>query len=242
MDGKYIDLDDGELVKKISTGVIGLDELLYGGAPTNNQILISGDAGTGKTLLTFEILYRNAKINVPATFITTEERKDKLIENAKSAYTYFDDIDDLINNKVLQISEMQVLDVLKSRENWEAFIVGINRVVQANNSKLLVIDSLTPLRVLADDDRTFTRSINFMIENFRNMDITTFLTTETTPTAADPPGLYGTFMFDGMIFLSTVMVKSSFQYLMRIAKMRRTNHRNTAVPYEISAKGFNVFR
>src|SRR5271165_143397 len=90
---------------RISTGIMVLDEMLYGGIPRNNQILIYGDAGTGKTLLTFEMLYRNAKLNIPTTYVTLEESKAGLLENVKNAFTYFDDIDDLIENKTLVVSE-----------------------------------------------------------------------------------------------------------------------------------------
>ncbi|MDE1860804.1 MAG: hypothetical protein KGH72_03745 [Candidatus Micrarchaeota archaeon] len=229
--------------KRINTGVIGLDDILYGGVPVANQTIVSGDPGTGKTLLGFEILYRNAKINIPTTFITLEEGKINLIENVKSAYTYFDDIDDLIASKLLQVYELQVLDTFKSRENWQAFIVGINKIVQSNASKILVLDSLTPLRPLAEDDRTFTRSINSMVENFRNLGLTTFINTETNAEIKnEAPGLLGTYMFDGMIRLSTSSAQNSFQYLMRVIKMRRSNHRNSAMPYEVTQKGINVFK
>ncbi len=227
---------------RVSTGIMALDEMLYGGIPRNNQILLYGDAGTGKTLLTFEMLYRNAKLNIPTTYVTLEESKSSLLENVKSAFTYFDDIDDLQDNKSLLVAEVEVLDTFKSKENWEAFIVGINKTVQSNKSQILVIDSLTPLRPLADDDRTFTRYINSMIENFRNLGVTTFVTLEHNQPHGEVPGLYGTFMFDGIIRLSTMSVDSSFQYLLSVIKMRRSNHRNSAMPYEITNKGFNVFR
>lgn len=227
---------------RVSTGIPVLDEILYGGIPKNNQLLIYGDAGTGKTLLTFEMIYRNAKLNIPTTFVTCEESKAALLQNVKNAFTYFDDIDDLIESNMLIVSEQEVLDTFKSKENWDAFIVGINKTVQSNKSEILVLDSLTPLRPLADDDRTFTRYINSMIENFRNLGVTTFVTLEYGEQPGELPGLYGTFMFDGIIKLHTMSVESSFQYLMTVVKMRRSNHRNSAMPYEITSKGFNVFR
>lgn len=226
---------------RVSTGIIALDEILYGGIPKNNQILIYGEPGTGKTLLTFEMLYRNAKLDVPTTYVTLEESKNGILTNVKNAFTTFDDIDDLIENNMMNISEYEVFDTFRSKENWDAFIVGINKMIEENNSQILVIDSLTPLRPLADDDRTFTRYINSMIENFRNLGVTTFVTMEHTH-QEEIPGLFGTFMFDGIIKLNSISVESSFQYLLTVVKMRRSNHRNTAVPYEITNKGFNVFR
>ena len=57
----------------IKTGVTGLDAMLYGGIPEKNQVLLAGGPGTGKTLLSFEYLYRNAKAGNTSLFFALEE-------------------------------------------------------------------------------------------------------------------------------------------------------------------------
>jgi circadian clock protein KaiC len=233
--------EDG--IKKLATGIVGLDDMLYGGIPVGNQMLIAGDAGTGKTLMSFETLYRNANVNVPSTFITFEEGRRQLLENVKEAFSFFTDIDDLVEKQLINVSEQEVTSAFRSKENWQAFIVSINRMLKANNSQILVVDSLTPLRPLQEDDRTFTRAINAMVSNFRNLGITTIMTVETSSDNKDSGyGLYGTFMFDGIVKLSTYNMEGSFQYLVTVVKMRRSNHRNSSMPFEITSKGLNVFR
>ncbi len=228
---------------RIITGVIGLDALLFGGVPPHNQILIAGEAGTGKTLLTFEILYRNVKQDIPCTYITLEEGKLSVMENVKSAFTEFDDVDDIVKSKKLIMHEQLIFSGFQSREGFEAFIAGLNKIIASNNSKVVVLDSLTPLRIIFDDDKDFSRSVNLMISNFRNLGVTTFVTMETTTQAlTEIQGLYGTFMFDGIIRLSTITMGNSIQYLINVVKMRRSNHSNTGMPYEITPKGFNVFK
>ena len=41
----------------IKTGIAGLDEVLLGGIPLNNLIVVQGAAGSGKTLLGIEFIY-----------------------------------------------------------------------------------------------------------------------------------------------------------------------------------------
>ncbi len=234
---------ENKIVNRMNTGIVGLDEMLYGGIPEGNQILIAGDAGTGKTLMSFEMLYRNANINIPSTFVTLEEGRKSLLENVKGAFSYFDNIDDLVENNTISISEQTAMSAFRSKESWQTFIVGINRVLKENNSKILVVDSLAPLRPLAEDDRTFTRAINQMIENFRNLGITSIINMETSSmNLTEVSGLYGTFMFDGIIRLGTFYMEGSFQYLVTVVKMRRSNHKNSSMPFEITPKGLNVFR
>ena len=45
----------------VKTGINGLDEILFGGFPRGNTILVSGAAGTGKTTLGVEFVYRGAR-------------------------------------------------------------------------------------------------------------------------------------------------------------------------------------
>lgn len=229
--------------KRVITGVTGLDDVCDGGIPQGNQILITGEAGAGKTLMSFEILYRNAKVNVPSTFITLEESKRSLIDNAKSAFSMFEDIDSLISSGIITVEEEEVTDAFSSTENWQLFIAGINKFIKSNKSQLLVVDSISSLRPMADDDRIFTRYVNFMIDNFRNLGVTTFVTAEASaPTIRDATGLFGTYMFDGILKLNEIDVAGSSQYVMKIIKMRKTEHRNSSVPYEITQKGFSIFR
>ena len=49
---------------RIKSGIEGLDSMLDGGIPEHNQTIIAGGPGAGKTLLSFEILYRNAKAGI----------------------------------------------------------------------------------------------------------------------------------------------------------------------------------
>ena len=240
-------MEDGEInsESKVSTGILGLDSLLFGGVPLRNQILVAGSPGTGKTLMTFEILYRNAKARIPGVYISFDEHKKSLLENVKSAFSNFEDVDELIEKNMLVISEQRILTAYGSKENFEAFVAGLNKVVKQNSAEVVVLDSLSPMRPLFVNDREFTRAVNFLVENFRSLGVTTFITLETESRNINNwsiTDLLGTYMFDGLIRLNTVGREGSFQFLIGIVKMRRSNHSNVSMPYEITSKGINVFK
>ena len=44
-------------IERVNTGVPGLDELVEGGFPKGDTILIAGKAGTGKSILAIQFLY-----------------------------------------------------------------------------------------------------------------------------------------------------------------------------------------
>ena len=57
-------------MERIKTGIPGLDEILEGGIPEGNLVLVSGVAGTGKTTLSAQFLYNGAaKFNENGLFV-----------------------------------------------------------------------------------------------------------------------------------------------------------------------------
>ena len=70
---------------KAATGIQGLDEITLGGLPCGRPTLISGGAGSGKTLFGLEFLVRGAtQYNEPGVFVSFEESIPDLTKNAAS--------------------------------------------------------------------------------------------------------------------------------------------------------------
>jgi circadian clock protein KaiC len=71
---------EGDLTR---TGIAGLDDVLRGGVPKGNVILVEGAAGTGKTLLGVEFIYRGiTEYNEPGIIVSFEVAPKKLIRDA----------------------------------------------------------------------------------------------------------------------------------------------------------------
>src|SRR6266566_8049689 len=67
----------------VKTGINGLDEILFGGFPRVNTILVSGAAGTGKTPPGVEFVYRGARqFHEPGMIVLFEVSPDKLVRDA----------------------------------------------------------------------------------------------------------------------------------------------------------------
>ena len=67
----------------VKTGIKGLDEVLSGGIPRGNVILLAGTAGTGKTTIGVEFVYRGAsQFNEPGVIVLFEVAPDKVMRDA----------------------------------------------------------------------------------------------------------------------------------------------------------------
>jgi len=120
--------------KRISTGIEGLDSLLLGGFPQGSVTLVSGTPGTGKTIVCFQYIDAGLKKGEKCLYLTSDERVNNLIYQAKEVGFNFQSFIDNGQLKFLYL-DLERRDVHKEMDD-EIRTGGYTRVV---------LDSLTPL-------------------------------------------------------------------------------------------------
>ncbi|MGC9205169.1 MAG: ATPase domain-containing protein [Candidatus Micrarchaeia archaeon] len=235
------------MVDLIKTGIEGLDAILYGGIPDGNQIILAGGPGAGKTLLSFEFLYRNAKMGNPGVFFALEENAKAIIENAKSAFKTFTDIDDLIADGKLIINSEDPTSHLQQSSDSSSYEFGkvvsdIEGIVSSSKATRVVIDSLSLLDILINDPMAYRRSMLALITNLKRMGVTSILTSElSTPEKSKLEFRPEFFIFDGIILMYQIGEQDKRSLDVEVIKMRGNNHSFVTTPYEITPKGFKLF-
>ncbi len=85
----------------VKTGIAGLDEILLGGIPRSNVILVQGETGTGKTLFGTEFIYRGiVDFDEPGLIVVFETSAQKLLRDATAMGW---DLDELQARRKLQV-------------------------------------------------------------------------------------------------------------------------------------------
>ena len=85
----------------IKTGIAGLDEILLGGIPRTNVVLMQGVTGSGKTVMGVELIYNGiTQYDEPGIIVVFETSPNKLIRDAAG---FGWNLDELQNQKKLQI-------------------------------------------------------------------------------------------------------------------------------------------
>ena len=96
-------------IDRVKTGIPGLDELIEGGLPRGDTILIAGKAGTGKSILATQFIYKGAiDYDEPGVFVTLEEPPHLIKRNM---LRFGMDLDALINE-----GKMSLVDLSPSKE------------------------------------------------------------------------------------------------------------------------------
>ena len=221
------------MLNRVKSGVPGLDELIEGGFPEASSILVSGPAGTGKSILCMEYLYNGAKeYSEPGVYITMEEGPHNIWWNTQR---FKWDLVSLEREGKLKIYKFEpTQEILDSPE---AQVERIIEKARSTNAKRLVVDSVTAFAFWLKDIRQIRFAIYTLIEELRKLDCTTLLTCET------PAGKHAVSRFGVEEFLTDGVLQMFFSppnRAMFVRKMRGTNHSKKIHPLTINDNGLSV--
>ncbi len=233
---------------KKPTGIPGLDLMLKGGVPSGNQIILQGGPGVGKTLLGFEFLYRGAEKGENGILFSFEEDNEDIVQNAKSAFSSFTNIDSFIEKGKITILDSQDTKqyIQRNRDGnaytFGSFISEIESMIRSHEAKRIVIDSISVIRLFIPellDYRSLSISLSSVLK--RN-NITSLLLIE--ENNYEKPNVFyqpESYIYDGFISLFFTGNNSENRVpTIEIIKMRGTEHMYSGVPFEITDNGFNL--
>ncbi|MBA4111234.1 MAG: circadian clock protein KaiC [Leptothrix sp. (in: Bacteria)] len=161
----------------VSTGIAGLNEVLRGGFPTGRLYLLEGKPGSGKTTAALQFLMDGVKNGEPTLYITLSETTEELMAVADSHGWSLDGIE------LFELA--QVSDALGAGSEqtllhaWEVELTAtvqlITDRVEKIGAKRVVFDSLSELRLLAQDSLRYRRQVLALKQYFAARHITILL-------------------------------------------------------------------
>lgn len=166
----------------VSTGNVGFDSILQGGLPSNRLYLLEGTPGAGKTTLGLQFLLAGVAAGEPVLYITLSETSEELDSVAQSHGWSLDSIDlfELSSTEEV-LGEHHEQSILHP---WEAELGDTIKLIQNRVDKLqpkrLVFDSLSEMRLLAQDPLRYRRQVLALKQYFAGRDITVLLVDDLT--------------------------------------------------------------
>jgi circadian clock protein KaiC len=125
-------------LRKLATGVAGLDDVLGGGLPEFSFNLIVGGPGCGKTTLAQQIMFANATPERPALFFTLLGEPPLKMLRYQQQYRFFDT--DKVNGVIRFVS----LSDEVMRHGLTPVLDSMVRRVEAASPGLVLVDSFAP--------------------------------------------------------------------------------------------------
>lgn len=147
--------------RRCSFGVQGLDNILHGGLPLGHLYLLEGQPGSGKTTLSLQFLMQGVREKERCLYVTLSETAAELREVATSHGWDLKGID------LIELSSVEdVLGEGRSQSvfhSWEVELGETVRLIKQEVERLdpkrLVFDSLSELRLLAQDPLRYRRQV-----------------------------------------------------------------------------------
>ena len=219
--------------KRLSTGCLPLDEMMGGGIPEGDSVLIAGSSGTGKSLLATEFIAAGLRAGEPGIVAVFEERPE---EYAGRASSFGLDLATSMANGKLEIIYLRPLDL-----SVDEMMQELIDAVQRTGAKRLVIDSLAGFEMaLAPGFRMdFRESLYRMIFALTGIGITIMSTLEMEEAFDKLPfsSYLISFLTDDIIRMRYVEMDGQLRKIMMVLKMRGGAHSNDIREYAISSDG-----
>jgi circadian clock protein KaiC len=222
--------------RRLSTGIRDLDELLGGGIPEGDSVLIAGPSGTGKSALATQFIDAGIRQGEAGIIAIFEERPPRYI--ARAAGLGVNLVKPQKTGK-LEILYLRPLD-LSVDETMQEILDAVERT----GAKRLVIDSLVGFEMaLAPGFRTdFRESLYRMIGALTGAGVTIVSTVEIEDsfTSFHFSHYAISFLTDDIIRLRYVEIDGQLRKVLVVVKMRRGNHSKDIREYVIDKRGMVI--
>lgn len=220
-------------LRRLSFGVAELDEMLGGGIPSSDSVLVVGPAGSGKSALAAQFVSAGLASGESAVIAVFEERPKEYIERAKSLGP---DLDAMVTAGRLEVIYLRPLDL-----SVDEALLEIQIAVARVKAQRLVIDSLAGFELaLAPTFREdFRESLYRMVGALTGSGVTVLMTAEVANSFTDlnfSPNLVS-FLSDNIILQRYVELDGVLQKVMAVVKMRGSDHAKELRAYEVGEHG-----
>ena len=235
-------------IDRVKTGIPGLDELIEGGFPRNDTILIAGKAGTGKSILATQFIYKGAtEYNEPGVLVTLEEPPHLMKRNM---LRFGMDLEKLENEK-----KIVIVDLSPSKEvtpvtigEYPSFdLSGLEAIilnhVKKIKAKRVVLDTLS-IMAYKFKSRDILREEFFKLAASITRAGCTLLLTSEIPAQEQGLGVFDieAFLASGVIVLYNEKISdTSRSRSIEVLKLRGSKHSSRIHSMRITDEGIRVW-
>ncbi len=219
--------------RRLSSGIARLDEMLGGGIPEGESMLVAGPSGSGKSTLGMQFIAEGLEQGEPGIVAIFEEIPVEHVERAKM---FGIDFATPQKEGKLKLIYLRPLDL-----SVDETVHEIVNAVKEIGAKRLVIDSLVGFEMaLAPGFREdFRESLYRMIAALTRLGVTILSTVEIEEdfNSMDLSKFTVSFLADDILRMRYVSINGQWRKMLMVVKMRRSPHSIDMCEYQITDQG-----
>lgn len=216
--------------EEISSGIEELDEMLGGGGfYRGSTVLISGEAGTGKSSMAAHFVDAAAKRGEKALYFAFEESPDQIVRNMRSIGI---DLQPHIDSGLLRLEAVR-----PSMHGVEHHLVNMYKTTQWFEPRAIVLDPITDFEAIGTNLQTkamMTRMVDFM----KSRQVTGLMTSLTWDHNTTEAGISS--LVDTWLQLRNIESDGERNRALYILKSRGMSHSNKVREFLLTDVGVNL--
>lgn len=217
--------------KRVETGIESLDKII-GGFKEGSINLVSGGAGSGKTIMAIQFLINGIKKGENGIYVTFEEKKAKTFSDMLGFGWDLSKYENENKFVFLEYTPEQVKKLITEGGG------EIENVIEKLNVKRLVIDSITSFTLLYQDELSRKEAALALFELINKWNCTALLTSQAHEEERISSELG--FEVDSIILLYHIRKDGRRKRALEILKMRSTKIPDRVFPLIIANKGIET--
>ena len=220
-----------ETTERVTTGIAGLDEMLWGGFLRGSAVLLRGAPGAGKTSLALQFLMHGARNGEPGVMISFEEFPQSIHRDAEALGWNLQELEQQQRVHLHFTSPQVLLDSLQSPNS------ALSRLLMDSGIRRVAVDSVTHFTRVTSDPVELRSVYNTVINALKREQVTSLLVGEDSRFEAQrfEQGKLS-YIVDTIVLLRYVEIDSAVQRALTVIKMRGSSHAREIRRYEISRK------
>ncbi len=233
-------------IERVKTGIPGMDEILHGGIPKRNVVLISGGPGTGKTIFGQQYLWNGLQMGEPGILVALEEHPVQIRLNMQQfgwdVRPYEREgmfaIIDAFTGGIGEAAKRERY-VVRDPTDVGLLIDVLKEAIRDIGAQRVVIDSVSTLYLTRP---SIARSVVMMLKRvLSGLGTTSLLISQVSVTERGFGGPGVEHAADGIIRLDLDEIEGELKRSLIVWKMRGTSHSMRRHPFVITDKGIIVF-
>ena len=218
--------------ERISLGSPELDGLISGGVWAGTSTLVIGPSGAGKTMLALDFLTAGARAGRRGVFATLQETSSQLARVlAGDRQVSFDGL--------VEVHRRSPVDMYI--DEW---VHELLEVVERTDAELLVVDSLSDLRIASPDETRFEEYVYSLGQRCARTGTTALLTLESRPAFAFAGSIATALshLADNIILIGYHVDRHLVRRAIHVLKTRGSAHDQAIREFVIGADGITIGR
>ncbi|MEM3926361.1 MAG: KaiC domain-containing protein [Desulfurococcaceae archaeon] len=234
------------MTERVKTNIPGFDEIVNGGIPKRNVVLLSGGPGTGKSIFSMQYIWNGLQLGEPGIYVVLEEHPVQVRVNMRNfgwdIRTYEQDgkfaIIDAFTGGVGEAAKREKY-VVKDPDSVDELIDVLRTAIRDINAQRVVVDSVSTLYLTKP---FMARNTVLQLKKvLSGMGTTSLLVSQVSVTEKGFGGPGVEHAADGIVRLDLDEINGELVRSVIVWKMRGTSHSMRRHVFDITDKGIVIY-